>query len=81
MFVIYIFNGAAYYGMWQGKKVKNGDAKKIVFDIKDAPKDSTKTNPMFFIGKTKSYFFVYDTATQKTTIINAGEVKQFSFIK
>ena len=81
MFVLYAFNGALYYGTWQGKRVKNGASKKIVFDIKDTPKDTTKTNPIFFIGKTKSYFFVYDTATQKTTIINAGEVKQFNFVK
>jgi hypothetical protein len=85
MFVLYIFNGAAYYGMWQGKKVKNGESKKIVFDIKDAPKDapkdSTKTNPTFFIGKTKSYFFVYDTATKKATIISSDEVKKLRFEK
>jgi hypothetical protein len=81
MFVLYAFNGALYYGKWQGKRVKSGASKKIVFDIKDTPKDTMKTNPIFFIGKTKSYFFVYDTATQKTTIINAGEVKQFYFVK
>jgi hypothetical protein len=81
MFVLYVFNGATYYGFWQASKVKKGEVKKIVFDIKDTPKDTTKTNPIFFIGKTKSYFFVYDTATKKTTVINAGEVKQFSFVK
>jgi hypothetical protein len=81
LFVLYIFNGAMYYGIWQAKRVKKGDVKKIVLDMKDTPKDTLKTNPVFFIGKTKSYFFVYDTANKKATIISADEIKQLRFEK
>ena len=82
LFPIYILNAALFYGIWQAKIVKRGESKKIVLEMKSTiSADSTKAKPLFFIGKTKAYYFVYDTALKKTTIINADEVRKVSFEK
>lgn len=77
--VMYVFLAASTYAVYQAGKVKDGRVKRIHITMKDAPPDSLKTQAPFFIGKTTSYFFVYDTAQKKTTIINAGEVRSINF--
>jgi hypothetical protein len=82
LFVAYIFLGANSYGIYKAKQVQKGRVDKVHLTMKDAPTDSISINkPVFFIGKTKSFFFVYDTASKKTTIINLGEIQRMEFEK
>jgi hypothetical protein len=79
LFISYIILGALMYGAWEAKKVKKGETAKILLEMNDSTSDTTKIKPQFFIGKTKSYYFLYDTLTKKATIVNAGEVKTVRF--
>ena len=81
LFVMYIFLAASCYAIYQADKVKDGHVKRIHITMKDVTPDSMQTQAPFFIGKTTSYFFVYDTAQKKTTIINADEVRSINFEK
>lgn len=83
MFIPYIILGALNYGLFKAKKVKKGNADKVHLTIKDMPVDSVanKKKPVFFVGKTKSFVFVYDTATKQTSIINIGEIQKIEFEK
>ncbi len=83
MFIAYVILGAMLYGVIKAKKVKKGNADKVRLTIKDMPVDSVanKNKPIFFIGKTKSFVFVYDTATKQTSIINIGEIQKIAFEK
>lgn len=71
------------YGVIKAKKGKKGNADKVRLTIKDMAVDSVanKNKPIFFIGKTKSFVFVYDTATKQTSIINIGEIQKIAFEK
>jgi hypothetical protein len=83
MFIFYIVLGANTYGVLKAKRVKKGQTDKVHLTIKDMPTDSlaNKNKPVFFIGKTKSFVFVYDTATKQTSIINIGEIQKIEFEK
>jgi hypothetical protein len=83
MFIFYIVLGANTYGVLKAKRLKKGQADKVHLTIKDMPKDSlaNKNEPVFFIGKTKSFVFVYDTAKKQTSIINIGEIQKIEFEK
>jgi hypothetical protein len=83
MFIAYIILGANTYGVLKAKRVKKGLADKVHLTIKDMLTDSiaNKNRPVFFVGKTKSFVFVYDTATKTTSIINIGEIQKIEFEK
>jgi hypothetical protein len=83
MFIFYIIMGANAYGTLKAKRVKKGQADKVHLTIKDMPTDSAaiRNKPVFFVGKTKSFVFVYDTATKTTSIINIGEIQRIEFEK
>jgi hypothetical protein len=83
IFILYIILGSISYGSIKAKKVKKGQVDKIHLTMKDMPTDSVSNQhkPLFFIGKTKSFVFVYDTAAKKTTIINIGEIQKIEFEK
>ena len=81
LFVMYIFLAPSTYAIYQADKVKDGRVKRIHITMKNNAPDTLKTQDPFFIGKTTSYFFVYDTAQKKTTIINADEVRSINFEK
>jgi hypothetical protein len=83
LFIFYIILGANSYGVLKAKRVKKGQADKVHLTTKDVATDSlnNKNKPVFFIGKTKSFVFVYDTATKQTSIINIGEIQKIEFEK
>jgi hypothetical protein len=83
LFIFYVILGANTYGVLKAKRVKKGQADKVHLTTKDMPTDSLANNnkPVFFIGKTKSFVFVYDTATKQTSIINIGEIQKIEFEK
>jgi hypothetical protein len=80
-FIAYIFFGATFYGKIKAKKVKKGEADKIHFSINNPTRDSlfNQNKSLFFIGKTKSFVFVFDTILKKTSILNIGEIQKIEF--
>jgi hypothetical protein len=82
-FIAYIMMGASTYSNLKAKKVKQGKEDKIQITFNNPSIDSVyiKNKPLFFVGKTKSFVFVYDSTIKKTSILNVSEIQKIEFEK